>query len=82
MIFPGDAVLVNLDETTVQDGRLYAIRYRDEIRVRYLSRLLNGSLILRALNPNHKDEEASPEIAKEHISIIGRVRDRTGDGGM
>lgn len=82
MIFPNDAVLVNLDETTIQEGKLYAIRYRDELRVRYLSRLLNGALVLRGINPNYRDEEVSPEIAGEHIAIIGRVRDRTGGGGM
>lgn len=82
MLYPRDTILVNTDETNIVDGKLYAIRYGDELRVKYLSRRLDGTLILRSLNPAYKDEEVSAEMAQEHISVLGRVRDRSGTGGL
>lgn len=82
LLFARDTILVNQDETTVVDGRLYAIRYGDELRVKYLSRRLDGTLVLRSVNPQYKDEEISPGMVSEHITVIGRVRDRSGTGGL
>lgn len=82
MLFPRDTILVNLEETTIVDGKMYAIRYDNELRVKYLFRRLGGMLILRSVNPDYKDEEVSPELVDEHISIIGRVRDTSGTGGL
>jgi phage repressor protein C with HTH and peptisase S24 domain len=82
LLYARDTILVNLDETQVVDGRLYALRYGDQLRVKYLSRRLDGTLILRSVNPSYKDEEVSSELANEHITVIGRVRDRSGTGGL
>jgi phage repressor protein C with HTH and peptisase S24 domain len=82
LLFARDTILVNQDETTVVDGRLYAIRYGEELRVKYLSRRLDGTLVLRSVNPQYKDEEVSPEMVGTHITVIGRVRDRSGTGGL
>lgn len=82
MLYARDTILVNLDETQVVDGRLYALRYGDQLRVKYLSKRLDGTLVLRSVNPAYKDEEVSAELANEHITVIGRVRDRSGTGGM
>lgn len=82
LLFARDTILVNMDETNVVDGRLYAIRYGDELRVKYLSRRLDGTLTLRSVNPNYRDEEVAPQLAAEHITVIGRVRDRSGTGGL
>lgn len=82
LLFARDTILVNLDETQVIDGRLYAIRYGDQLRVKYLSKRLDGTLVLRSVNPAYKDEEIPAEAANEHITVIGRVRDRSGTGGL
>lgn len=82
MLFGGDTILVNLDETDIIDGKLYALRYGDQLRVKFLSKRIDGTLILRSLNPAYKDEEIPAELANEHITIIGRVRDRSGTGGL
>lgn len=82
MLFPRDTILVNEDETNIVDGKLYAIRYGDDLRVKYLSRRLDGTVVLRSVNPAYKDEEVPPELAQEHISVIGRVRDKSGKGGL
>ncbi|HEY9147038.1 MAG TPA: S24 family peptidase [Thiobacillus sp.] len=81
-MYARDTILVNLDETSIMDGKTYAIRYGDELRVKKLYRRLDGTLILRSVNPAYKDEEITPELAQEQISIIGRVRDRSGTGGL
>lgn len=82
MLYEGDTVLVNMAETNIIDGKLYAIRYGNDLRVKFLSRRLDGTLILKSINPSYKDEEVPPALAEEHISIIGRVRDKSGSGGL
>jgi phage repressor protein C with HTH and peptisase S24 domain len=82
MLYHGDTVLVNLDETNIVDGKLYAIRYDDDLRVKYLYRKLDGTLILRSKNPAYPDEEVPAHLVNEYISIIGRVRDKSGTGGL
>jgi phage repressor protein C with HTH and peptisase S24 domain len=82
MLFARDTILVNDDERTVIDGKLYAIRYGDELRVKYLSRHLDGTLLLRSVNPAYPIEEVPPELVEQHISIFGRVRDKSGTGGL
>lgn len=82
MLFDRDTILVNTDETNIIDGKMYAIRYGDELRVKYLFRKLDGTLTLRSVNPLFKDEEVPPQLVNEHISVIGRVRDRSGTGGL
>ncbi|WP_323141309.1 LexA family transcriptional regulator [Massilia phyllosphaerae] len=82
MLYARDTILVNLDERNVIDGKMYAIRYGDELRVKYLSRRVDGTLLLRSVNPAYPVEEVSPELVEQHISIIGRVRDTSGTGGL
>lgn len=82
MLYPRDTILVNTEETNIIDGKMYAIRYGDELRVKYLSRRLDGTLTLRSVNPDYKDEELSPAMVAEHITVIGRVRDTSGTGGL
>lgn len=81
-LYDGDVVLINLDETQVVDAKLYAIRYDDDLRIKFLFKKLDGTLILRSVNAAYPDEEVSPDLANEHISIIGRVRDKSGKGGL
>lgn len=82
-LFAGDSILVNLDETNIVDGRVYAIRYGDDLRVKILSRRLDGTLTLRSFNSEkYKDEEVPAMIAAEQIAVIGRVRDKSGTGGL
>lgn len=82
MLYARDTILVNLDEQNVVDGKLYAIRYGDELRVKYLSRRLDGTLLLRSVNPAYAIEEVPPELVEQHIAVIGRVRDKSGTGGL
>lgn len=85
LLYPGDTILVNLAENSIADiidGKVYAIRYGNELRVKKLQALLDGSLVLKSENPAYHDEILTPETVEEHITIIGRVRDKSGAGGL
>jgi phage repressor protein C with HTH and peptisase S24 domain len=83
-LFDSDTVLVNLGETNVTNGKVYALRYGDELRIKRVYKKLDGGLILHSDNPDHlpRDEELTPAMTQEHITIIGRVRDKSGTGGL
>jgi len=85
-IYSGDSVLVNMEENDISqviDGRIYAIRYGDELKIKRLIKKLDGSLTLYSDNKEiYKPEDLSPEMVQEHITIIGRVRDKSGKGGL
>ncbi len=83
-LYAGDSVLIDLaenDPTHIIDGKVYAIRYGNDLRIKRLTRRIDGTLILRSDNPAYRDEEVPPELADEHI-IIGRVREKSGAGGL
>lgn len=81
-LFNGDTVLVNLDETTISNSKVYALRYGKELRIQRLFKKLDGTLILRSDNTSFIDEEVLPEQVEKHITIIGRVRGKFGYGGL
>lgn len=81
-LFDKDIVLVNLDETEIIDGKLYAIRYDNDLRVKFLFKRLDGTLVLHSMNSAYPDEQVPPDLVDQHISIIGRVRDKSGKGGL
>lgn len=83
-LYGGDTVLVHLGESTIINGKVYALRYGDELRIKRVYKKLDGGLILHSDNPDYlpRDEELSPAMVQEHINIIGRVRDKSGTGGL
>ena len=84
-LYQGDSVLVNMAENSfdqIIEGAIYALRYSSELRVKRIFRKLDGSLVLHSDNPMYKQEELPPEMVNEHITIIGRVRDKSGVGGL
>jgi phage repressor protein C with HTH and peptisase S24 domain len=81
-MYHGDHVLVNMAETDVVDGKVYALRYGTSLRIKRLFRHLDGTLVLRSDNPRYAEETVASDLVHEHITIIGRVRDRSGSGGL
>ena len=82
LLFRGDIALVHWGEKEIVDSKLYAIRYNDELRFRFIYKKLDGSLKLVCMNQDYPAEEVSAELAAKHITIIGRVRDKSGAGGI
>jgi phage repressor protein C with HTH and peptisase S24 domain len=80
-IADGDTLLINKSETKI-NGRVYAFRVGDEIRVKRLFRQLDGRVRVVSDNPDknlYPDEFLSVDDQPE---IIGRVRDRSGKNGL
>lgn len=84
LLHDGDTVLVHLGETNIINGKVYAMRYGDELRIKRVYRKLDGGLVLHSDNPEFlpRDEDVPAAVAHEHIAIIGRVREKSGAGGL
>jgi phage repressor protein C with HTH and peptisase S24 domain len=83
LLYPDDAILVNLEETQVREGFVYVFRHGDELKVKKLIPRSDGSLVLRSINRDEYPDDIVPATqVAEQITIIGRVRDKSGRGGL
>lgn len=75
VLLDGSSVLVNMRDTAVNDGKMYAIDHDGQIRVKTLYRLPGGGLRVRSFNmAEHPDESYTPsELEEMRIRVIGRV---------
>ena len=80
-IHDGDSLLVDTSQTTVVDGKVYALWYDGGERVKRLFRLPGGGLRIESDNPRFRALEV-PAGETEHVRIIGRVVHRSGTGGL
>lgn len=70
----GSTVGVDTANTTIQDGKMYAIDHDGQLRVKILYRLPGSGLRLRSYNTEeHPDERYEGEYVQQHIRIIGKV---------
>lgn len=73
-ICDGDAVLVNLDDTRIKSGEVYAIQVSDEARIKRIVQRADGSIEIRSDNPSPEfPVEVYGPDTYERIYIIGRV---------
>lgn len=75
---------MNLAETNIINGKVFALRYGEELRIKRVYRKLDGGLILHSDNEHFlpRDEEVPPSVVDASIAIVGRVRDKSGSGGL
>jgi phage repressor protein C with HTH and peptisase S24 domain len=71
----GSTVGINTGQTSVIDGKMYALKHDGQLRVKVLYRLPGGGVRLRSLNnAEHPDESyTADEMSEGSIEIIGRV---------
>lgn len=70
----GSTVGVDTANTTIQDGKMYAIDHDGQLRVKLLYRLPGSGLRLRSYNTDeHPDERYDGDYVQEHIRVIGKV---------
>lgn len=83
-LFDGDTVLVNLQEKTPRNDQVFAIIVDGELRVKRLYTKIGGEIIIHSDNPDWipRQEELTPQQVEESVKIIGRVRDKSGSGGL
>lgn len=70
----GHVVLVNMDETTIKNGKVYAILVDEEARIKRLFRRSDGAVEIRSDNQSQQFpiETITADAAKD-LKIIGRV---------
>lgn len=73
----GDVVLIDMGQTRVEDNEVYAIVAYDEVRIKRLSRRIDGGLLVRSDNPRYPEESLTPEQA-QHLTIAGKCVWRAG----
>jgi len=73
MIRAGSMIAVDLGKKEIREGKIYAFRHGQLLRVKYLIPRPDGGLIIRSHNPNYKDENVSSEEVENDIKIIGWV---------
>ncbi|MBC8642110.1 S24 family peptidase [Caballeronia sp. EK] len=81
-LFEGDSVLVDISDTAILDGKVYVLRYGDGFRIKRILKRFDGSIVLVSDNRKYPEEVVTEEQAAQFIQILGRVRDRSGSGGL
>lgn len=74
MIWDGDTIMVDCSKKPIVSGKIYAFVLNRQMHIKYLYPMLDGSLLVKSLNPGIPDEI----IKKATPRIIGRVRHREG----
>lgn len=70
----GDVVGINTDDTRIREGKTYAIRHGNLLRVKILIEQPDGGVIIRSLNrAEYEDEVLTYQQRKEQLVVIGRV---------
>lgn len=81
-LFDGDSVIVDRSDTTVSDGRVYALCFDGELRVKRLYRKPGGGLLVVSDNGERFPPiDVAPDDVR-HLEIIGRVRYRSGSADL
>lgn len=83
LLFQGDKVLVDLNDTDISNGRVYALIQDSELKVKRLYKLIDGSIVVHSDNTvSNPDVKISKDDINTFFKIIGRVVDKCGDGGL
>ena len=78
-LWDGDTILVDCSPHPILGGKTYAFMLNGDMRVKILYPLMSGKLLVKSLNPDVPDETLD-ETQMDGFELIGRVRDRSGDG--
>lgn len=80
-LFDGDSVAIDRADTRVPaDGKVFALVYANELLVKRLFRMPDGGLKIVSDNHERYDPIIVPADKVEHVTVIGRVRYRSGMG--
>jgi phage repressor protein C with HTH and peptisase S24 domain len=70
----GDVVGINTVDTRIREGKTYAIRHGNLLRVKILIEQPDGGVVIRSLNrEEYQDERLSYPQRKDQLVVLGRV---------
>lgn len=74
VIQDGEFLVVNKERNIPINGKIFVVRVRNELKVKFIETHINGNLVLKSANSFYTDEVLTPDILKsEDIEIIGEV---------
>lgn len=73
----GDLVLIDMGQTEIKDGEIYAISHSGEVRIKRIMKRFDGGIYIRSDQDGYPEESLSPGQA-ESIRIVGRAIWRAG----
>jgi phage repressor protein C with HTH and peptisase S24 domain len=82
LLYHGDTVLINLDDTRITDGGVYGLKIDDGFYIRRLANIAGLGIKVLPLNPAYEVSTLDNERFKNRVQIIGRVCDKSGLGGL
>lgn len=69
-LYDGDTVMIDTGRHSIEDGRIFAVRFGDTIALKRLSLLPNGRVLVISDN---RDEYAAYEAGIKDIHVIGKM---------
>lgn len=76
-IFDGDVFAVDISDTTIRDGQIYAVYFEGEAMLKQIFKEAGGTLILHSLNPKYRDKVVTEDNGAD-FKVIGRQFWRAG----
>ena len=73
----GDSVMIDLGQKDVIEGKVYCLRYGDELRIKRLYKRFDGGLKIISDNRGYSEELIAP-ADMSHIEVLGRQIWRAG----
>lgn len=74
LILDGSMIAIDTSKKDIREGKIYAFRHGNMLRVKYLIPRPDGGLVIRSHNERYRDEVITgDEIENENIQIIGWV---------
>lgn len=74
LILDGSMIAIDTSKKDIREGKIYAFRHGNMLRVKYLIPRPDGGLVIRSHNERYTDEVITgEEIENENIQIIGWV---------
>lgn len=83
-LFDGDKIAVDFSAVNLLNGKVYVVAIGEEVRVKRLFRMADGRVRIASDNQDkieYPDEFISVEES-DSFAVLGRVIDRSGDGGL
>lgn len=73
----GDSVMIDLGQRDIQEGKVYCIRYGDELRIKRLYKRFDGGIRVVSDNREYPEESIAP-ADMEHVTVLGKQIWRAG----